>query len=440
MLPLLGVRRSSADAPAFPKRLVVFAWSNGWWMPDFWPSGSMSSFTLGETLSPLQPLQKQLLVLKGVGFRTQIDVNAQALGYGKDQFYGGHDAYPAVCTGLPLSKYSDNVEWSGGDSIDQYLGRQIAKTAQTPFPTLTLGVRGGSDYGATISYVGQSQGVTCENDPVQLYKNLFAGRTLPKDQLAKIIAERKSVLDYVGGELNSFSQRLGTDDQMKVQAHLQNIRDLENQVVNSATVSCTAPGMPAGGLTDDISKYPDQYKAQMNLMLAALKCDLTRVITMVPCSTGGDEIVFSWLGSDFTGPGDEFPVRTYHDITHRAGQDDAHTQRKIMADQWYVQQVAWFCQQLQMTPEGSGTMLDNTVVVMTNTMGENHDSNQVPFVVIGSGGGYFKTGRYIDYGISDTRHTLSHNGLWVAVCNALGVSPGGWGDPKQMQELPMLRG
>lgn len=441
MLPLLSLqRRTGAAAPSYPKRLVVFSWTNGWWMPDLWPTGGATNFTLGKTLSPLNPLKDQVIILNGVGLRTQIDIDAKALGYGKDQFYGGHDAYPAMLTGVPLAKYADNLEWSGGDSVDQYIGRNIAKTYNTPFPTLTLGVRGGSDYGGTISYIGASQGVVCENDPVQLYKTLFGGRTLPPATMAKIVAERKSVLDYVGGELDTFSKRLGTDDKQKVQGHLQTIRDLENQVINAGSVSCTAPMQPAGDLTQDIAKYPLQYKAQLALMVAALKCDLTRVITMLPCQSGGDDIIFSWLGSDFTGPGDEFPVRSYHDITHRAGQDDAHTQRKILADQYFVQQVADFCTALKSVPEGTGTMLDNTVVVMANHMGYNHDSNLIPFVLIGGCGGYFKTGRYINYNISDSHKTLSHNGLMVALCNAMGVSPSGWGDPKQQTELPMLRG
>ncbi len=35
-----------------------------------------------------------------------------------------------------------------------------------------------------------------------------------------LIARRKSVLDFVGGELTKFAGNLGTDDKTKVQSHL----------------------------------------------------------------------------------------------------------------------------------------------------------------------------------------------------------------------------
>src|SRR3712207_1369050 len=101
------------------------------------------------------------------------------------------------------------------------------------------------------------------------------------------------------------------------------------------------------------------------------------------------------------------------------------------------------------TPEGGGTMLDNSVVLTCNFMADIHRIRGLPFVTIGSCGGYFKTGRYLRFGgwanppagkkIWDSKG-VAHNGLLTAIANAMGVPMAGFGDPKYAGELPGVRG
>ncbi len=61
-------------------------------------------------------------------------------------------------------------------------------------------------------------------------------------QMNALMARRKSVLDFVGGQLNKFATNLGTDDKAKVQSHLQAIQSLENQLT---TMSSSGTARPA---------------------------------------------------------------------------------------------------------------------------------------------------------------------------------------------------
>jgi hypothetical protein len=67
---------------------------------------------------------------------------------------------------------------------------------------------------------------------------------------------------------------------------------------------------------------------------------------------------------------------------------------------WHSKQVARLAQRLAATPEGNGTMLDQSVVVFVSDNAEQHHSRgwRCPAVLLGSGGGKLKAeGRYIRY-------------------------------------------
>jgi len=73
--------------------------------------------------------------------------------------------------------------------------------------------------------------------------------------------------------------------------------------------------------------------------------------------------------------------------------------------------------QLKSVPEGAGTMLDNTVVFWSNELSDGviHDRRTMPYLLAGSCGGAFKTGRLVEY------QGAKHNDLLVSLCNAMGL-------------------
>jgi hypothetical protein len=172
------------------------------------------------------------------------------------------------------------------------------------------------------------------------------------------------------------------------------------------------------------------------------------VATLVLTDAGGDNLIYPWLGDEFLRKGDERKVREFHDITHTQGNSEQNRRDKIRVDTWYVEQAAYLAGLLAGTPEGNGSMLDHTALVVTNGMGHNHNSNTVPYVVLGSCGRYFKTGRFLKCGSAvgvegppeRSRRGAPHNGLLVALANAMGVDGSRFGVPEHARELPGLRG
>ena len=62
--------------------------------------------------------------------------------------------------------------------------------------------------------------------------------------------------------------------------------------------------------------------------------------------------------------------------------------------------MAYLTQQLDNMSEAGGTVLDHSIVVVSNDMNEGnyHHPARLPYVVIGSAGGYLKTGRVVKLG------------------------------------------
>ena len=88
--------------------------------------------------------------------------------------------------------------------------------------------------------------------------------------------------------------------------------------------------------------------------------------------------------------------------------------------------------QLDDTPEGSGTALDNSVVVVGNGQedGGSHKVSPIPFLHDRQRGGYFKTGRVVQCSSNP------HNQLLASICNAMGIPVTGYGAPTGRARCP----
>lgn len=448
-VPLLNMNKASAAVG--PKRLVLCAWTNGFWRQELWPEGEGDNYKLRKILSPLEPYRKHLLPVAGLKLQNFLDTRGQKTGSAG----AGHDAYPTIFVGDPMAEYNHGSQKAGGDSVDQYVAERL--NAGTPFKSLVVSGRRGSGYSNTTSYKGVgSTGVTPEGDPARLFRTLFEGRSLKKGEIDRSFLKRQSVLDHLGKGLDRFAARVGAEDRMKIQQHAEAVRELEKQVVAlSKGVQCAAPSIEGSG-TDDGS-YPRVLAAQNKLIAAALRCDLTRVVNFTMEDNGGD-FVMSWLGPGFSGGGDEFPQRTHHDIAHNRKRSQAHVDRYVRVGQWFFENVAALVKELASTPEGTGSMLDNTLVCVGSPMHHNHTVLGIPFIIIG-GSWYFKTNRFLKLGpwkgftapegpaLSDEGWwsknegaLLPHNGLLVGLCNAMGVPTTHFGPAKYGGEIPELRG
>ncbi len=456
LLPLLSATRGLSATATAPKRLFIIQTTNGVIADAFWPKNDPSlTQPLPEILSPLEEHKRDIIVLGGIDLQSAID---DTWGHGNSHDDAGH-----LLTGLQGAKgnkagYNEAAPVANIASVDQAIAQHLKTTTQLAFPSLELGVSNmtsGHDNAETQRYTSyrgpaigsdpaRPDGVLTELNPYNVYKKLFAvDMQTDTGALDALRAERRSILDLVGSDMERLALRLGKGDKEKIEAHLQSVRDIELQLDAVQATGCYSPTLTPNVPWDKpegISHIPEISRMHIDLALAAMSCDMTRVATLMLVNYGNSGVTMPWLGAEFTGQGDEFPIRDHHDMTHRQGQSADHRRRKITAEKWFVSQFAYLISAMKKVVEpkadGSlGTMLDNSVVAIMNSGsdGAGHTIKNMPWVLAGSCGDYFKTGRSITY------DHAPHNGLLVAFCNAMGMPRDYYGDPKYGGELPGLR-
>jgi hypothetical protein len=169
--------------------------------------------------------------------------------------------------------------------------------------------------------------------------------------------------------------------------------------------------MPTMGPTIDplaTANFPAAGKLHMDIFVAAFACGLTRIGTL---QWGGStsEQQFPWLGIN----------SGHHTMSHVGDGDLGNMAQLVKINNWYAQQFAYLLGKLDAIQEGTGTLLDNSIVAWTNELskGNTHSSHNIPWVLAGSAGGYFRTGRFIQYATEQP-----HNNLLVSFMNAMGLA------------------
>jgi hypothetical protein len=187
---------------------------------------------------------------------------------------------------------------------------------------------------------------------------------------------------------------LGYDDKQKLEKHLQSIRDLESrlQVTTNFGEACTSPELNLpGGSFEQNDMYPVTGKAQMDMLVMALACDLTRVASL-QWSRSVSGVRFNWVPQIY-GEG-------HHGLSHYDDSDANAKADLLEINKWYSEQFAYLLGLMDGIQEGDNTLLDNTVVVWVNELGKgnSHTRRDIPFILAGGCQGYFNTGQHIDFG------------------------------------------
>jgi hypothetical protein len=422
-LPLMtSLSRSSfAQASAFPKRFIVFYTPNG---NIELPSSMEFS---GSILEPLTPFKNKLLVLSG------LDLSVHDLPPGEP-----HQQGMVFLTGRPLNPGNQVggdgslAGWGSGISVDQEIAAAIGQ--DTPHKSLHFGVQstayGGTEVRTVISYAGSDQPIANETNPYTMFDLVFSKLGADPLGVEKVRQRRKSVLDAVGQQYTKVSAQLGAEDRVKLEQHLTAIRDVEMRLDNPGGTLGGSCQLPVTGNPIDLnapSSFPLIGKLQMDLLVMALRCDLTRVATLQwSASTNNKPYPFlTYDAGDGAGPkpivGDE------HVMGHQPDSDvHAWGQLRVIR-RWYMEQFAYLLAALDATPEGEGTMLDNTAILLGSEVarGNTHSHKDAPFLVAGSAGGALKTGQFLNF-----NGNVPHNNLLISLLNAMGVETNSFGMPE----------
>lgn len=419
-LPLLDAMRgrsASALDPKPPKRLIVMYTPNGTIAHNFWPDGTEHNFTLPKILAPLAPYKDKLLVLRG------IDMLSSLTGPGD-----AHQKGTGQClTARPLLQGSfagdagQSAGWASGISIDQRVANHFGSA--TPYASLELGVAvEGSTVRSRICYRGAGQPLPPENDPYAAYQRLFADALQDPVEAERMAKRRATVLDAVADQHRELRDRLGAEDRIKLENHLLTIEEIRTRLAK--------PTMQFGGVCQPldqgneildptiVANMPQIGRLQMDLLAMAFACDLTRVASLMWTQSTAPH-VYSFL--------DPAIIEGHHSIAHKGDEDEVKVKQNTKINTWFAEQLAYLIGALSAIPEDDGTVFDNTVILWTNEQakGNNHDRANMPYVLAGSAGGYFDTGRYLKLPAQ-----TPHNKLLVSLLHAMGVDDESFGDPQ----------
>ncbi len=410
---------AKSKLPEAPRRLAVMFIGNGV-NPHHWGAEqTQDRMKLLKTLSPLEPLKDQLLVLKGLWNPTTVEGP------------GGHYPKMNLLSGLKVKQTTTDIEV--GTTMDQVVASHVGK--HTPLSSLVLGTEGPrystdsgftSIYSAYISWSSPTTPAPKEIFPQQAFDQLFDdGSKRRRD---------KSVLDLVMQDAQALSGRLSRRDSQKLDEYLTSVRELEQRVAKAEKLSqaeqsaltwqptVKEPTMkrPDAGIPAD----PEEHmRIMLDIIVLALQMDRTRVASMM-------------LNNDLSGV--IFPSLTgirggNHELSHHAN-DAERLGMYQRVNQHMVKLWGEALQKMAATNEGERSLLDNSMVVFTSSLwdGNAHDSTQLPLLVAGGGGGTIRGGRLLDYSKDENRRLCR---LHLALMDRMGLRMERFGDAESALDL-----
>ena len=376
MVPAFAAVRNSAAKPV--RRLFTGYVPNGIIMDKWTPAAEGALDELPVTLAPLDKFKDKLLVVSGLADAPAFPLPGEGTG----------DHVRAAATFLTgvHPKKTDGPDIQGGTSMDQIAARALG--ADTVLTSLELAIDPNELIGAceagwscayanTLSWRNPTTPLPMENQPRAVFERLFGDTddTTPEARLARI-REDRSILDSLVHEVADFGKTLGPGDRAKVTQYLDAIRDIERRIQVAETQSdkeMPELARPTGGIPDTFAEHA---KLMFDLQVVAFQADLTRVITFM----------LSREVSPRTYPDLGIPD-SHHALSHH--QNSPEQMEKLgKVNHHHIEQLAYFMDKLEATPDGDGTLLDHVLVQYGCGIsdGNQHLHVNLPILVAGGTG------------------------------------------------------
>jgi hypothetical protein len=330
-------------------------------------------------LISLEPYQDYLTIVSNTDVRMAEAFTAPEIG-------GDHFRSSAVFLTQSHPKQTQGSDLFVGTSLDQIHAKRFGQ--DTPLPSMQFTIpnidqAGGCTYNYScaytdsISWASPSEPLPMIRDPRVAFDMLFGAGGTPEER-AERRAMRSSILDWITGEVTAMNRQLGSEDRLRMEQYLNNVREIERRIQMVEAHNMTGeeraiPEAPAG--------VPDSYREHMEIMfdlqVLAIQTDMTRIITF---KTGRDSEnrVFPESGSD----------RPFHPASHHGGREEAILEFNKIC-QYRVGMLPYLLDKLQNTVDGGTNLLDKSVVMFGSPMADAniHNHRRCPLIFLGKGNG-----------------------------------------------------
>jgi hypothetical protein len=401
-LPLLDAMIPAGTALAqTPLRTPRFGFMyipHGADMASWTPTASGTNFELSPTLRTLAPFKDSMVVIS----------NLRRAG-GQAEMHAA-----AACGWLSgaVPKHTEAEDYEIGTTIDQILARHLGQGS--PFPSIEFatedftGYVGGCTPGYSCAYMNSiawsspTTSLPMEINPRVAFERLF-GDAGSEAERRRQLQDDRSILDAIVTEARALQTRLGAHDRAKVADYLDDVREIERRIQRTE-----AQQRSDIDFADKPLGIPDSFEAHATLMsdllATAFQADLTRIFTFM-MSREGSQRTFSPIG--ITDP--------WHVVSHH-GDKAEKVANNAKINVFCLQLVARFLEKLRATPDGDGSLLDQSIIFYGSGMANSNVHAIDPLPMVAVGGGLGRGNRHIVL----PKQTQIGN-LWVSVAQKYGI-------------------
>jgi hypothetical protein len=250
-------------------------------------------------------------------------------------------------------------------------------------PSLELSL----DDSSTISYRTPTTPLPMEQNPQVAFERLFGDGSTREERDARM-ALKKSLLDSVTGDVTKLRNSLPAEDKFRLERYLEDVREIErrlelagNSSVNDLDVPKKPVGVPAS--------FVEHSRLMFDLLSLSWQAEITRVSTLMVAREVSNTV--------FAESGINDP---FHNLSHHS-EVPGNIEKLSQLNAFHTSStIGYFLQKLAETPDGDGSMLDNSMVLYGSGMSNSnqHDHDPLPILLAGGASGRLQGGRHIRAG------------------------------------------
>ena len=250
-----------------------------------------------------------------------------------------------------------------------------------------------------------------EFNPRKVFAQLFGEGNTPEERQA-IVNQKKSLLDLIADRTQALQLKLGAGDRVILDGYLDTVREIERRVELAEQRDLSGVEVPEAPL-GELDSFDQQVRLMFDLIAVAYQADLTRVASYIMVAEGTNR------SYNHIGVSDSF-----HPLSHHAN----HLERMhklVKIQRYHVERFTDFVAKLAATPDGEGTLLDNSMFMYGSNMASSdlHSNYPLPNILVGGGAGELKGGQQLEL---PERTTISN--LHLTVLNKAGLELESFGD------------
>jgi len=376
MTPAFGKTKAS------PRRFVGMCHSLGFYSSAIIPTEAGRDYKTPLYLQGCKDLRSDLTIISGT---SHPDVGS------------GHASESSFLTAAP---HAGKASYRNSISLDQVLAEKLGGDTRYSSLAMTTASNG-------ISFTPSGAMIPAEKSPSRLFGMLFTDSS-PEEQaqMTRHLQQGRSIMDLVRDDAKRLGRELGAGDREKLDDYFTTIRDVEQRLAMRQDWVKIPKPHPDAKAPKDVTNSADisaRTRLMLDVMALALQADSVRVQTLL-----------------MSGQNSKPPIRGveegHHPLSHH-GQNPNKIAQLELVEKELIDAWAGFVRRLKAIPEGDGTLLDRTVVLLGSNLGNanSHDVKNLPILLCGGG---FKHGQHLAF---DPVNNERLPNLYVSIQQLMGV-------------------